>query len=127
MTRTEVQRPAQVACLACGAEVAVPQRGRVPRWCSSACRHRAWATRTAADAGLVAKEVVERETITNVIHHEWDWKPALPSLMHRRAVELRRVKRDLPSAKELDAMEASAELLLDVIRWARVEGKFTEN
>lgn len=38
----------------------MPRRGRVPKWCSSSCRHRAWEQRRAADAGLAAVEVVER-------------------------------------------------------------------
>ena len=32
----------------------------MPKWCSPACRHRAWEQRRAADSGLVAVEVVDR-------------------------------------------------------------------
>ena len=53
--------PGQVVkCGWCGKFVAVPMRGRVPKWCSPACRHRAWEQRRAADCGLVAVEVVEQ-------------------------------------------------------------------
>lgn len=38
----------------------IPARGRVPKWCSSSCRHRAWEQRRAADAGLAAVKVVDR-------------------------------------------------------------------
>lgn len=38
----------------------MPARGRVPKWCSDACRHRAWEQRRAAASGLCAVEVVER-------------------------------------------------------------------
>lgn len=37
-----------------------PSRGRVPKWCSASCRHRAWEQRRAAEAGLAAVEVVDR-------------------------------------------------------------------
>lgn len=55
------RRPGQkVACGWCRTEVPVPARGRVPKWCSSSCRHRAWEQRRAAEAGLAAVEVVDR-------------------------------------------------------------------
>lgn len=54
-------KPGQtIRCGWCDTEVPVPRRGRVPKWCSSSCRHRAWEQRRAADAGLAAVEVVER-------------------------------------------------------------------
>jgi hypothetical protein len=37
----------------------VPSRGRVPKWCGDACRHRAWEQRRAAASGRSAVEVVE--------------------------------------------------------------------
>src|SRR6476620_9629870 len=49
-----------VNCGWCGKFVAVPLRGRVPKWCSPACRHRAWEQRRAAASGLAAIEVVEQ-------------------------------------------------------------------
>lgn len=49
-----------VACGWCGATVTVPSRGRVPKWCSAACRHRAWEQRRAAASGRSAIEVVDR-------------------------------------------------------------------
>lgn len=52
--------PGQVVkCGWCGAWVAVPARGRVPKWCSATCRHRAWEQNRAAASGLAAVEVVE--------------------------------------------------------------------
>ena len=50
----------KVVCGWCRSEVPIPVRGRVPKWCSSSCRHRAWEQRRAADAGLAAVEVVDR-------------------------------------------------------------------
>ena len=60
-----------VTCEWCGASVKVAKRGRVPKWCSATCRHRAWEQRRAAASGLVAIEVVERpvevvRTVTKV-------------------------------------------------------------
>src|SRR3954470_2728423 len=53
--------PGQVVnCGWCGTVVVVPLRGRVPKWCSPACRHRAWEQRRAAASGLAAIEVVEQ-------------------------------------------------------------------
>ncbi len=34
--------------------------GRTPKWCSDTCRHRAWETTRAANAGHLAVEVVDR-------------------------------------------------------------------
>jgi len=41
-------RPDVVACGWCGRKVVVAARGRVPHWCGSGCRHRAWEQRRAA-------------------------------------------------------------------------------
>lgn len=49
-----------VTCGWCETPVRIPARGRIPKWCSSSCRHRAWEQRRAADAGLAAVEVVDR-------------------------------------------------------------------
>lgn len=38
----------------------MPGRGRIPKWCSDTCRHRAWEQRRAAASGLCAVDVVER-------------------------------------------------------------------
>ncbi len=46
--RGDVGRPDVVACEWCGSDVVVAVRGRVPRWCGSGCRHRAWEQRRAA-------------------------------------------------------------------------------
>jgi len=70
LTATPNDRGA-VTCAWCGASVQVAERGRVPKWCSATCRHRAWEQRRAAESGLVAIEVVERpvevvRTVTKV-------------------------------------------------------------
>lgn len=55
------RRPGQtVQCGWCKKEVRIPARGRVPKWCSGTCRHRAWEQKRAAESGRSAVEVVEQ-------------------------------------------------------------------
>lgn len=66
-----------IACGWCGRNVEVPARGRVPKWCSPTCRHRAWEQRRAAATGLAAVEIRDRlvettKTVTVVQHHTTD-------------------------------------------------------
>lgn len=49
-----------VACGWCGASTPIPARGRIPKWCSSTCRHRAWEQRRAVGSDRSAVEVVDR-------------------------------------------------------------------
>lgn len=49
-----------VRCGWCDAHVQVPSRGRVPKWCSPTCRHRAWEQKRAAESGRSAVEVVQQ-------------------------------------------------------------------
>jgi len=53
-----------IECGWCGTSTPIPARGRVPKWCSSSCRHRAWEQRRADASGLCAVDVVEREIET---------------------------------------------------------------
>lgn len=57
-----------VQCGWCGQPTPIPARGRVPKWCSSTCRHRAWEQRRAAASGLCAVEVVDRTIETVTVH-----------------------------------------------------------
>lgn len=61
-----------VTCGWCGTNITVARVGRMPKWCSAACRHRAWEQRRAAESGLVAVEVVDRpvEVMREVIRTE---------------------------------------------------------
>lgn len=47
-------------CGWCGEPIAVKATGRIPKWCSPACRQRAWEQARAAASGRAAVEVVER-------------------------------------------------------------------
>ncbi|MBK9158595.1 MAG: hypothetical protein WAV45_09425 [Propionibacteriaceae bacterium] len=53
----------QVACGWCGKQVMVKARGPVPKWCSAACRQRAWEASRAAAAGTLAVRVVDRQVL----------------------------------------------------------------
>ncbi|MCO5304032.1 MAG: hypothetical protein M9923_12610 [Phycicoccus sp.] len=68
----------------------------MPKWCSAACRHRAWEQRRAAESGLVAVEVVDRpvevirevtniETVPVVVSHNSakHWSDLLTTLAER--------------------------------------------
>ena len=55
------RRPGQtMACGWCGTPILLPARGRIPKWCSSSCRHRAWELTRAAVSGRAAVQVVDR-------------------------------------------------------------------
>jgi len=49
-----------MACGWCGSPILLPARGRIPKWCSSSCRHRAWELTRAAASGRAAVQVVDR-------------------------------------------------------------------
>lgn len=51
----------QLACGWCGDPIAVRSTGRIPKWCSDTCRHRAWEQSRAAASGRAAVQVVDRE------------------------------------------------------------------
>ncbi len=53
----------QVTCGWCGQPVVVRARGPLPKWCSPACRHRAWEQDRAARSGRAAVTVVDRYVI----------------------------------------------------------------
>lgn len=106
--------PGQViACGWCRTKVEVPARGRVPKWCSPACRHRAWEQRRAAASGRAAIDVVDRvvetvKTVTVVQHHTREvpvpWRPnSVPDFVDvltdltRRLDSGRVYDRDLPT------------------------------
>jgi hypothetical protein len=54
------RRQAATACGWCGAVIQPKPRGRIPKWCSQACRQRAWEQSRAAASGRSAVEIVER-------------------------------------------------------------------
>jgi hypothetical protein len=62
---TSAKRPKRVpgqvvACGWCGRSIELRTTGRIPKWCSEVCRHRAWEQRRAVASGRSAVEVVDR-------------------------------------------------------------------
>ena len=49
-----------IQCAWCGEPITVASTGRLPKWCSQACRQRAWVQRKAAEFDRRPVEVVER-------------------------------------------------------------------
>lgn len=73
------RREAARTCAWCGAPLEVKPVGRIPKWCSAACRQRAWEQTRAAASGRSAVTLVERVVIAPAPpraprHGEW---PAL--------------------------------------------------
>jgi hypothetical protein len=54
------RRAAASACGWCGGPITPRARGPIPKWCSAACRHRAWEQTQAAASGRAAVQIVER-------------------------------------------------------------------
>lgn len=81
-TTAPTRRDAAVSCGWCGRRITPKARGRIPRWCSAACRHRAWEQKRAAESGLAAVRVVEREVPGPKPHHE-QWVGLLDELVRQ--------------------------------------------
>jgi hypothetical protein len=59
-TEADRRRLAASTCGWCNGPIDYKPRGRIPKWCSAACRQRAWEQSRAAASGRSAIEVVER-------------------------------------------------------------------
>lgn len=81
-TATSARRAAARTCGWCAGPIAVKATGRLPKWCSSSCRQRAWEQSRAAGSGLAAVQVVERrvEVPTNIAPRRQDWADVLGKL-----------------------------------------------
>ena len=114
------RRPEQtLACGWCGSPILVSARGRVPKWCSSSCRHRAWELTRAAASGRAAVHVVDRavevdrlvtvvqEVPVATVPKGAEWPAALTQLA--TALDAGRVyDRDLPALTQALAGVADA-------------------
>lgn len=121
---TGARRPGQtVECGWCGRQVPIPARGRVPSWCSSSCRHRAWEARRAnrdqtGEVRLVTRTVEVERLVTRTVevqvptepHNAQEWASLL-ELLATRLAQGRIYRRDLP------ALEPAVRRLADV--WLR--------
>ena len=114
------RRPGQtLACGWCGSPILVSARGRIPKWCSSSCRHRAWELTRAAASGRAAVQVVDRAVEVNrlvtvvqevpvpTVPKGAEWPAALTQLA--TALDTGRVyDRDLPALAQALADVADA-------------------
>ena len=114
------RRPEQtLACGWCGLPILLPARGRIPKWCSSSCRHRAWELTRAAASGRAAIQVVDRvvevdrlvtivqEVPVPTVPKGAEWSAALAQLA--TALDTGRVyDRDLPALAQALAGVADA-------------------
>ncbi len=66
LVNNEGDRATELQCPWCATVFPVKPRGRVPTWCSPACRQRAWEQARAAASGRSAITVVERVVNTPV-------------------------------------------------------------
>ena len=118
-TRTP-RRPGQtLACGWCGSPILLPAQGRIPKWCSSSCRHRAWELTRAAASGRAAIRVIDRvvevdrlvtvvqEVPVPTVPKGAEWPAALAQLA--TALDTGRVyDRDLPALAQALAGVADA-------------------
>jgi hypothetical protein len=117
------RRPGQsLACGWCGSLILLPARGRVPKWCSSSCRHRAWELTRAAASGRAAVQVVDRvvevdrpvTVVQEVSVATVPQGPAWPPVLAQLATQLdtgRVYDRDLPALAQglqnvIDALDS---------------------
>lgn len=95
-------RPERLMCSWCGTPFAVPARGRLPKWCSGQCRHRAWEQDRAAKSGRSAVEVVVREIVVKEavrrIPRSAEWADTLLTLT-QQLNEFKVYRRDLPAIR----------------------------
>lgn len=107
-----------VQCGWCGAQVRVPARGRVPKWCSSTCRHRAWEQKRAVESGRSAVEVVQQE-VAHVVTRVEEREVRVPDQnTPRSATQWRELLRKLDWALSSNRFEESD---LDVLEPALVQ------
>src|SRR5664279_3298466 len=60
LTEADHRRLAAATCGWCDSPIEFKARGRIPKWCSAACRQRAWEQSRAAASGRSAVRIVER-------------------------------------------------------------------
>src|SRR5947209_14633321 len=79
------RRASATTCGWCGGLISPGSRGPIPKWCSAACRHRAWEQARAAASGLSAVRVVERPVAvpTPVSPGRSDWPGLLQELVRQ--------------------------------------------
>lgn len=124
--RSSPRAPGQmVTCGWCGQNVPVPARGRVPKWCSPACRHRAWEQTRAAASGRSAVQVIDRQietvkTVTVVQHHTREvpvaWRPSsVPDFVDVLTDLTRRVDSGRVYDRDIPTLVAAVRATIDAL------------
>jgi hypothetical protein len=93
------RRAAATSCGWCGGVIEIKATGRIPKWCSPACRQRAWEQSRAAASGRAAVEVVERLVEVPVARERTPRRAGWPALLRELAAQLNDgsiYARDLP-------------------------------
>jgi hypothetical protein len=97
--RPTSRRDAARTCGWCRGPIDTKGVGRIPKWCSAACRQRAWEQSRAAASGRAAVEIVERVVYAPVEHAELPRHGDWPDLLRELATQLdsgRIYLRDMP-------------------------------
>lgn len=82
------RRAAATTCGWCGGALEVKATGRIPKWCSAACRQRAWEQSRAAASGRSAVEVVERVVEVPVASERTPRREDWPALLRELTAQL---------------------------------------
>jgi hypothetical protein len=72
----------------CGGPIDTKRVGRIPKWCSPACRQRAWEQSRAAASGRAAVKIVERVVHVAVEHAERPRQGGWPQVLRELAAQL---------------------------------------
>jgi hypothetical protein len=107
------RRAAAATCGWCSGAIELKTTGRIPKWCSPACRQRAWEQSRAAASGRSAVKVVERVVEVQIEGELRPQREQWPTLLRELTTQLdtgRIYTRDLPElgtalATAVDAFE----------------------
>lgn len=97
---TSSRREAAKTCGWCGGPIEIKPTGRIPKWCSAACRQRAWEQSRAAASGRAAVTIVERVVEVPAVRapRRDEWAPLLCELT-AQLDDGRVYARDLPDLR----------------------------
>ena len=82
------RRAAAATCGWCGGAIEVKTTGRIPKWCTAACRQRAWEQSRAAASGRSAVEVVERVVEVRIERDRVPRRDEWPALLRELTTQL---------------------------------------
>lgn len=115
-TVAATRRAAASACGWCGGAIEIRTTGRIPKWCSPACRQRAWEQSRAAASGRAAVEVVERVVEVPVERDRVPRRNEWPALLRELVAQL---DTGQIYARDLPGLSAALDELLTAVRRRR--------